>query len=105
MGGASIRIEDVCVDYPVKANRDRRGPVNKSIASSRRSPLFASSPEERGMRRILNGIDLEIAGGEFVSIVGQTGCGKSTLLRLILGEEAPARGRVLVNGQERLQPD
>src|SRR5579864_68247 len=82
MGGASIRIEDVCVDYPVKANRDRRG-----------------------MRGILNGIDLEIAGGEFVSIVGQTGCGKSTLLRLILGEEAPTRGRVLVNGQERLQPD
>ena len=82
MGGASIRIEDVCVDYPVKANRDRRG-----------------------MRGILNGIDLEIAGGEFVSIVGQTGCGKSTLLRLILGEEAPTRGRVLVNGQKRLQPD
>jgi NitT/TauT family transport system ATP-binding protein len=78
MGGASIRIEDVCVDYPVK---------------------------ERGMRRILNGIDLQIAGGEFVSIVGQTGCGKSTLLRLILGEEAPMRGRVLVNGQERRQPD
>ena len=78
MGGASIRIEDVCVDYPVK---------------------------ERGMRRVLNGIDLEIAGGEFVSIVGQTGCGKSTLLRLILGEEAPTRGRVLVNGQERHQPD
>src|SRR5271169_5256305 len=78
MAGASIRIEDVCVDYPVK---------------------------DLGTRRVLNGIDLEIAGGEFVSIVGQTGCGKSTLLRLILGEEAPTRGRVLVNGQERHQPD
>src|SRR5579864_3078781 len=82
MGGASIRIEDVCVDYPVKANRDRRG-----------------------MRGILNGIDLEIAGGEFVSVVGQTGCGKSTLLRLILGEESPTQGRVRVNGHERQQPD
>ncbi len=57
------------------------------------------------MRRILNGIDLEIASGEFVSIIGQTGCGKSTLLRLILGEEAPTRGRVLVQGRERHQPD
>ena len=55
--------------------------------------------------RILNGIDLEIERGEFVSIVGQTGCGKSTLLRLILGEEKPASGRVLVEGRERLQPD
>lgn len=57
------------------------------------------------MRRILNGINLEIESGEFVSIVGQTGCGKSTLLRLILGEEAPAQGRVLVHGRLRSQPD
>jgi NitT/TauT family transport system ATP-binding protein len=56
-------------------------------------------------RRILNGIDLQFERGEFVSIVGQTGCGKSTLLRLILGEERPASGRVLVNGRERSKPD
>lgn len=56
-------------------------------------------------RRILNGINLEIEKGEFVSIVGQTGCGKSTLLRLILGEEAPTSGKVLVDGRERSQPD
>src|SRR5260370_32545617 len=57
------------------------------------------------MRKVLNGIDLEIEAGEFVSIVGQTGCGKSTLLRLILGEEKPTQGRVMVNDRERLQPD
>jgi NitT/TauT family transport system ATP-binding protein len=56
-------------------------------------------------KKILNGIDAEIQAGEFVSIVGQTGCGKSTLLRLILGEEKPSRGRVLVDGIERSQPD
>jgi NitT/TauT family transport system ATP-binding protein len=56
-------------------------------------------------RPILDNIDLEIEGGEFVSVVGQTGCGKSTLLRLILGEERPARGRVLIDGKERSQPD
>jgi NitT/TauT family transport system ATP-binding protein len=56
-------------------------------------------------RRILNGIDLQIETGEFISIVGQTGCGKSTLLRLILGEEKPTSGRVLVNGVERSKPD
>src|SRR5260370_21579778 len=78
MGSASIQIQDVHVNYPV---------------------------EGRGMRRILNGIDLEIERGEFVSIVGQTGCGKSTLLRLILGEETPTRGRGLVDGGERHQPD
>src|SRR5262245_58097529 len=56
-------------------------------------------------RRVLHGINLEIERGEFVSIVGQTGCGKSTLLRLILGEQKPTCGRVLVNGRERSQPD
>ncbi len=56
-------------------------------------------------RRILNGVNLEIQSGEFVAIVGQTGCGKSTLLRLILGEERPTSGRVLVNGGERSRPD
>jgi NitT/TauT family transport system ATP-binding protein len=60
---------------------------------------------EYASRRILNGIDLEIQAGEFVSIVGETGCGKSTLLRLILAEERPARGRVLVQGMERSRPD
>ena len=56
-------------------------------------------------KKVLGGVDLEIGPGEFVSLVGQTGCGKSTLLRLILAEEAPTSGRVLVEGAERHQPD
>ncbi len=56
-------------------------------------------------KKVLGGVDLEIGSGEFVSLVGQTGCGKSTLLRLILAEEAPTSGRVLVEGVERRQPD
>jgi NitT/TauT family transport system ATP-binding protein len=62
-------------------------------------------PDGQSTRRVLNGLSLEIEAGEFVSIVGQTGCGKSTLLRLILGEQRPTRGRVLVKGKERSQPD
>jgi len=60
---------------------------------------------EYASKKVLGGIDLEIEAGEFVSIVGQTGCGKSTLLRLILAEEMPTSGRVLVEGVERSQPD
>ena len=50
-------------------------------------------------RTILNGIELEIAQGEFVVLLGETGCGKSTLLRMILGQERATGGAVLVNGQ------
>lgn len=56
-------------------------------------------------KSVLSGINLDIRQGEFVSVVGQTGCGKSTLLRLVLAEEMPAGGQVLVEGSPRTQPD
>lgn len=42
----------------------------------------------------LEGVNLDIRSGEFVSIVGQSGAGKSTLLKLIYAEELPTEGRV-----------
>lgn len=45
-----------------------------------------------GDRRVLEDIDLSIAPGEFVAIVGRSGCGKSTLLRLLAGLEQPSEG-------------
>lgn len=48
---------------------------------------------------VLERIDLEVAGGEFIAIVGASGCGKTTFLRLLLGEESPSRGRILMDGR------
>src|ERR1700719_2050380 len=56
-------------------------------------------------KTVLSGIRLEIQGGEFVCLLGQTGCGKSTLLRLLLGSEKPWSGRILVDGREHHQPE
>ena len=53
-----------------------------------------------GERTVLDNIDLAIAPGEFVAIVGRSGCGKSTLLRLIAGLERPDGGRVAVEAGE-----
>ncbi len=53
----------------------------------------------------LDGIDLEVPSGEFVSLLGPSGCGKSTLLNIIAGFQHPTRGRVLHEGAEVTRPD
>jgi NitT/TauT family transport system ATP-binding protein len=76
--GAIIRLEDVHVEYRQTG---------------------------KSAKKVLDRINLDIAEGEFVSIVGQTGCGKSTLLRLVLAEEMPSSGSVLIENSPRSQPD
>jgi putative ABC transport system ATP-binding protein len=48
----------------------------------------------------LDGIDLDIAAGEFVAIMGPSGCGKSTLLNIIGMLDSPSSGSYVFNGQE-----
>lgn len=49
---------------------------------------------------VLSGIDLEIAGGDFIALMGPSGSGKTTLLNLIAAVDRPTAGRVVVAGQD-----
>ena len=51
----------------------------------------------------LDGIDLAISAGEFISLIGPSGCGKSTLLRLVADLITPSDGAIRVNGKSATQ--
>jgi spermidine/putrescine transport system ATP-binding protein len=46
----------------------------------------------------VDGIDLDVPGGEFFALLGPSGCGKTTTLRLVAGFEQPTGGRILLDG-------
>lgn len=53
-----------------------------------------------GPTRVLNGIDLSVREGEFLTLVGPSGCGKSTLLRIIAGLESLDSGSLSIGGRD-----
>jgi putative spermidine/putrescine transport system ATP-binding protein len=53
-----------------------------------------------GETEALKGIDLDIASGEFVSLLGPSGCGKTTALRIVAGFDFPTSGQILVDGKD-----
>lgn len=50
-------------------------------------------------RPVLERINAEIGEGSFVAVVGPSGCGKTTFLRMLMSEERPDRGAILLDGQ------
>ena len=55
--------------------------------------------KEYGNQTVLERINIEIPAHSFCSIVGASGCGKTTFLRMLLSEEKPSRGKILIDGQ------
>lgn len=71
--------------------------MNQSVLECRDlHKIYQEGPREL---RVLNGINLSVARGERIAIVGASGSGKSTLLNMLGGLDAPSSGYVAVNGQ------
>ena len=97
-----VHVKDVykSFDYTYNRNNNSGGItttydrlIREQHQLNSRSSLRASSSYE-----VLNGVNLKIKEGEFVTIVGPSGCGKSTLLNIIAGLDRPDSGSVLIRG-------
>src|SRR4051812_12205312 len=91
----SIALSGACVDFPVFDGRSRSlkktvlGVVGGNIDGGQKVPIIEA----------LRDIDLELAHGAKVGLVGHNGAGKSTLLRLLSGIYEPTRGRAEIRGR------
>jgi NitT/TauT family transport system ATP-binding protein len=91
--------------------------MSSTVCSPRAAEPVSPAPKiaARGVRKVfetrrasvtaIEGLDLEAARGEFVSIVGPSGCGKSTLLHILAGFVEPTEGEVTVDGAPVRGPD
>ena len=87
------------------ARLNRAPRAEAAAAASAGAPIAIEGVGHRFQRggqitHALDGVDLDIRGGEFICIVGPSGCGKSTLLKIIAGLIDRTSGRVSISGRD-----
>ncbi|HVA39959.1 MAG TPA: energy-coupling factor transporter ATPase [Candidatus Binataceae bacterium] len=80
---------------PLAAPTDDRASAPPIVAVRDLSFAYPYGP------RVLDGVSLTIAAGEFVAIIGQNGSGKTTLAKHLVGLLAPAAGTIMIDGRDR----
>jgi subfamily B ATP-binding cassette protein HlyB/CyaB len=111
--GPILRLAQLAQDFQqARIAVDRLGDILNAPTEPRTSPSRSSLPTLRGAikiervtfryrpggREALNDVELEVAPGEVIGVVGPSGSGKSTLAKLVQRLHTPERGRVLVDG-------
>ena len=67
--------------------------------------VYKTFSTKKGDVHVLDGVNLDVREGEFLSIVGPSGCGKSTLLNCMAAFEKITRGSITIDGQEVVAPN
>jgi energy-coupling factor transport system ATP-binding protein len=100
--GVSLPVQDAPADAPPRRLRLRRRAAPVERALSLRNVWVEWDDGAQGRVTALRGLDLALAPGETVALLGRNGAGKSTLLRVAAGVLAPGRGAVQARGDVAL---
>jgi lipopolysaccharide transport system ATP-binding protein len=91
-----LNIKDVILDFPVYSNSSRL--LKNTVINKFTGGKISKESKNLILVRALNHINLNIAEGDRIGIIGHNGSGKTTLLRLITGVYSPTFGQVEKNG-------
>jgi spermidine/putrescine transport system ATP-binding protein len=75
-------------------------PVSDGLAAIELVEVNKEFPSQTATVVAVKDVDLEVASGEFFSLLGPSGCGKTTTLRMLAGFEEPTSGRILLYGRD-----
>jgi sulfonate transport system ATP-binding protein len=96
-----VHVKDVYKSFDYKNNKNNSSIITTTydrLSGQQQQLNSISNLKTSPSREVLNGVDLQIKEGEFLTIVGPSGCGKSTLLNIIAGLDRSDSGSVLIRG-------
>lgn len=93
-------VTEVCALVPERVRDAQRGQSNEACSPALECRRVAKRYRSGSQQvEVLRDIDLQIAPGEMVAVLGYSGTGKTTLAKLLAGLESPTAGQVLMDGQ------
>lgn len=110
IGATAAGMADESVALPQVVPITRKDPPPKVYQDSAKSPIQEGYVEFSGVRKVyptpkgpltvVDGFDLKLKQGEFISLIGHSGCGKSTVLSMVAGLTGISGGGIILDGHE-----
>jgi len=103
-GRDSIKLPDVQpntghLDNPALKSGHHQSSRPRYLEFSRLSKIYPT-PDGNGTAKVVDGFDLKVKKGEFISIIGHSGCGKSTVLSMTAGLSSVSEGVIILDNKE-----
>jgi nitrate/nitrite transport system ATP-binding protein len=97
---AQTEVIEAAITVPNSPSAQTPSPRSSDARFVEFSKVVKVYPSARGPQTVVDGFDLKMARGEFISIIGHSGCGKSTVLSMVAGLTDISEGVIVLDGRE-----